>query len=109
MEWFYTVIGFGLLAFLFFVISEVFKRKNRFGRGMLFGFLELLPAVISSSAWAWALKVSGKADWFVFGIFRYTLMGLICYAMFAAGIWCIVANVRGIGKQRVVTSFAEKS
>lgn len=108
MDWFLQIITFGGLAFLFFVLSEASKRKNKFIRGVFFGCLELLAAVVSSSAWAWALKVSGKRDWFLFGILGYTPVGLICYAMFVVGVWCIVTNTRGISRQKSTAGSAEK-
>lgn len=109
MDWFVQIIAFGLLAFLFFVLSAASGSKHKFGCGVFFGFLELLCAVISSSAWAWALKVSGKGDWFLLGILGYTPVVLICYAMFVVGAWCTVTNIRGISKQKTAAHSAEKA
>lgn len=99
MDWFYQVIVFGLCAFLMFVLSAVCAKRKRHGMGLAFGVLELISGVISSSAWAWALKVSGKTDWFLFGLFGYTPFALICIAMLAVGILCIAVNLRGLVKE----------
>ena len=108
MGWFYTVIGFGLLAFVCFVSSAVCKLRNNSRMGVLFGFLELLCAAISSSAWAWALKVSGKGDWFLFGILGYPMIGWIFYAMFVVGIGCAAVNIWGLRKQGGSSNSVEK-
>lgn len=97
MGWFLQIVVFGLLAFLMFVLSAVYTKREKSRIGLAFGVLELLSAAISSSAWAWALKVSGKDDWFLFGVRRYTLMALICIAMLVTGILCIAMNLCRLG------------
>lgn len=98
MGWFFQVIFFGILAALMFGVSVDFVKAKRCVTGLLFGVLELLAAAVSSGAWAYALKISGKADWFLLGIHRYTPIALICYAMFAVGVWCVAMNLWGIVK-----------
>lgn len=98
MDWFFQVVVFGLLAFLTFVVSAIYTKKQKFKIGLAFGVLELISAVISSSAWAYALKVSGKTDWFLFGLRRYTVFALICYAMLATGMICVAVNLWNLRK-----------
>lgn len=86
-----------------FSLSVFFTKAKRHKLGLLFALLELLAAVISSGAWAHALKISGKTDWFLFGIFGYTPIGLICFAMFAVGMLCAAINFRGVIKRPDIT------
>ena len=95
-SWFGLVTLFGLLALGLFIGSAALAGKKQYRAGLCCGILELLAAAVSSSAWAWALKVSGKADWMLFGLFGYTIAALICYAMFVVGALCVLASARGI-------------
>lgn len=99
MGWVVQILGFGLLAFIMFVLSADFAWIKEHKLGLLFGGLELISAYISSSAWAWALKVSGKSDWFLLGLFGYTPIALICYSMFIVGIICLIVNFCGLIKR----------
>ena len=105
MDWLTQILIFGFAALLFFIGSIVFACKKEFSRGLLFGVLELVSAVISSGAWAWALKVSGKADWFLLGIRRYTLLSFIFWDMLAVGVVCLVINGRGLARNRKSAQF----
>lgn len=98
MDWEVQMLGFGSLACLIFVLSAFFTWKKKRILGLLLGVLELILAVISSSAWAWALKISGKKDWFLLGLLGYTPIALVCYSMLAVGIVCLIANFCGIMK-----------
>lgn len=97
VDLFFQIVVFGLLAFLMFVLSAVYTKREKHRIGLAFGVLELLSAGISSSAWAWALKVSGKVDWFLFGLRRYTLFALICFAILIAGMLCVAVNLWRLG------------
>lgn len=92
MDWDTKVVVFGLLAFTAFILSIVFARRKMYKLGMLFAELELPPAIISCSAWAWALKVSGKSDWYLFGLRICPPVALIFYAMLIAGFVCFIVN-----------------
>lgn len=96
MDLFGQIIAFGMLALLMFSFSIAFLQGKKPKIGLVFGCLELFSAVRSAGAWMYALRVSGKGDWFLFGILSYPLVGLICVAMFAVGFLCVAANVRGI-------------
>lgn len=98
MDWVTQILVFGFLAFLLFVLSAVFTRRKKPGLGLLFGALELISAGISCSAWAWALKVSGKAGWFLLGLLSYPPVALIFYAMLAVGVACLAAGFCGLTK-----------
>lgn len=92
----------GFLALLFFILSVTATKQRRHVAGLALGVLELLSAAASCSTWAYALKISGKVDWFLFGIWGYTPIALICFAMFAVGAICIVVNAQGIRKHKKV-------
>lgn len=96
LNWGMQVIIFGLFALFFFIDSIVCAIRTDFSHGLLCGLLELVSAAISSSAWAWALRVSGKSDWYLLGIHRYTLVSLIFWSMFAVGVLCLVINWIGL-------------
>lgn len=98
MGWVMQMLGFGFLAFIMLLLSATFAWRKRYKLGLLFGGMELIAAGVSSSAWAWALKVSGKIDWFLLGLMRYTPIALICYAMFAVGTICLIVNFCGFIK-----------
>ncbi|MDE7244460.1 MAG: hypothetical protein K2O18_10895 [Oscillospiraceae bacterium] len=100
MLWFWTIIFGGCMAAVFFMLSVWLIRSGKRAAGFAFAALELLAAAVSSASWMWALKVSGKMDWFLFGLFGYTPFALIFYAMFAVGIGCIVMNVRSLRRER---------
>ncbi len=107
MDWFLQLIGFGVAAFFMFIFSVSSAEAKRYKAGLLFGGLELLSAAVSSGAWAYALKISGKTDWFLFGLFGYTPIALICIAMFVVGIGCVAVNARGLSKGSVSTTPAD--
>jgi len=98
------IVVFGLAALLCFGFSVKAKKQSRYAAGLGFAVLELLSTIVCTWSWAHALKISGKIDWFVFGLWGYPLLGLICYAMYAAGVWCIVVNVRGAIRQKKLTA-----
>lgn len=100
MACFFTIVFGGLLALVFFIFSAIFAKTGKYDWGLGFGALELLSAAASSSAWAWALKVSGKADWFLLGLRRYAPLSVIFWSMFVVGILCVLANLRGLVKMR---------
>jgi len=100
MDWLTQILVFGFVALLFFIRSVVSIRKKRYALGLAFGILELLSAAVSSSAWAWALKVSGKSDWLMFGILNYPPIGLICVSMFVVGVLCVMKSIWGIWQKR---------
>ena len=102
LNWVMQVIIFGLFALFFFFDSIICAIRMDFSHGLLCGLLELASAAISSSAFAWALKVSGKADWYLLGIHRYTPYSLIFWSMFAVGVLCLAVN--GVGLVRKWTT-----
>lgn len=104
MDLFFQILIFGSLAAFMFILSAGFAMTKRHMAGLLFGVLELLAAAVSSGTWAYALKISGKIDWFLLGIFSYTPIALICAAMFAAGVWCAAVNLRGFLRRPTSTS-----
>ena len=105
MDWLTQILIFGFVALLFFIASIVFACKKDYARGLLFGILELVAAAISSCTWAYALKVSGKADWFLLGIRRYTTLSLIFWDMFAVGVVCLAINGAGLARKRKSAQF----
>ncbi len=74
-------------------------KNRRVYYGLTFGILELLSAAASSSAWAWALKISEKDVWLLFGILNYPLIGLVCISMFVVGVLCVMKSTREFGKR----------
>lgn len=100
MDWLRQIFVFGLIALVFFIGSQLCASLKKYYLGLFFGILELVSAVVASYAWAWALKVSGKGDWLLLGIFGYTPIGLIFWAMFVVGVMCVVKNVRGLVQKR---------
>lgn len=96
MDWVTQTLGFGFLALPLFGLSVLFAWRKKYKLGLLFGGLELISGGVSCAAWAWALKVSGKADWFLLGLLGYTPAALIFYAMLVVGIVCLIANFRGL-------------
>ncbi len=99
MGWALQVIVFGFVALFLFIRSVASIRKKQYALGLAFGILELLSATISSSAWAWALHVSGKSDWHLFGISTFPPLGLICISMFVVGALCVIMGIRGVTKK----------
>ena len=95
MLWFYMVLFGGCLAAVFFLLSGSMIGQHKRTAGYVFAALELLSAAVSSGAWMYALKISGKTDWFLCGLFGYTPIALIFYAMFAVGFGCIAVNACG--------------
>jgi len=93
------ILVFGLVALLLFIGSIVSIQKKLYALGLAFGILELLSATVSSSAWAWALKISGKGDWFLFGILNYPPIGLACISMFLVGVLCVMKSIQRFGKK----------
>ncbi len=93
------ILIFGFVALLLLIRSVVSIQKKQYTLGLSLGILELLSATVSSSAWAWALKVSGKGDWFLFGILNYPPLGLICISMFVVGVLCVIMGIRGVTKK----------
>ena len=57
--------------------------------------------MLSSSAWAYALKISGKVDWFLLGLLGYTPIALIFYTMLLVGVVCIGISLSHIIKQKM--------
>ena len=100
MEWGKQIIVFGLIALVFFIGSQLCASLKKYFLGAIFGILELASAVVSSYAWAWALKVSGKGDWFLLGILGYPPIGLIFWAMFVVGVMSLVKNGKGLAQKR---------
>lgn len=96
MDWVGQIIVFGMLALLMFAFSVMFLQQEKPKIGLVFGCLELFSAMRSAGAWMHALRVSGKGDWFLFGILSYPLVGLICVAMFAVGFLCAAVSIKGI-------------
>ena len=99
MDWVMQILMFGFAAFICFVFSAVFTARRQHIAGLIFGVLELVPAAVSSWAWADALRSSGKGDWFLLGILSYPVAGLIFWCMFAVGILCVVWSVMGRKRQ----------
>lgn len=95
MGWLVQIFVFGALALGLFLGSLGFEERGRYALGAALGAAELLPAAVSSVVWADALRVSGKADWFVLGILSYPLIGLIFWCMIGAGIFATVKSIFG--------------
>ena len=93
------ILLFGLAALFFSIASVSATLQNRYALGLCCGIFELLAATISASAWAYALKISGKMDWFLLGLLGYPPMALIFMAMFVVGILCILASIRSLVKK----------
>jgi len=96
---FEMAVGGGCGALLCFGFSLLMMEGSRYRAGLWFAIAELVSTVVCSTGWAWALKVSGKVDWFLFGLLGYTPLGVLCYAAYACGIWCVVRSVRRIRQQ----------
>ncbi len=109
MSWVLQVVVFGFVALLFFIRSVASIQKKQYALGLAFGILELLSATVSSSAWAWALHVSGKSDWRLFGILNYTPLGLICVSMFVVGALCVIMGIWGVIKKNLTILLRHKS
>lgn len=95
-SWFSMVSLFSSLALIFFILSLRFAWKKRYKTGMLLAVLELMSGAVSSAAWAWALKVSGKTDWFLLGIRNYGFGGLIFWCMDGVGLICLALCMGGM-------------
>lgn len=93
MDWYTQIVVFGLIALAFFILSMLCTALKRYTAGFAFGVLELVSAAASSWAWADALRNSGKGDWFLLGIVRYPMIGLIFWTMFVVGTLCVVWSV----------------
>ena len=100
INWLVQVLIWGFAALLFFIASLVFACRKDYSRGRLFGILELVAASISSGIWAYALRVSGKADWSLLGFRRDPLISLIFWGMLAAGVLCLAINGFGLSRKR---------
>lgn len=98
------ILSFGGPAFLMFVLSVAFCKMRKNWAGLAFGALELLSVAISSRAWMHALRISGKIDWFLLGIFSYPIIGLIWVAMFAVGLICLAVNIGGLAHRKKSTA-----
>ena len=72
MEWERQIFVFGFIALALFSLSQIFIWAKKPWIGLGFAVLELIAAGISSWAWMWALRVSGKVDWLLLGILGYT-------------------------------------
>lgn len=90
------IFVFGFTALAFFTLSQVFIWAEKPGIGFVFAVLELLSASVSSWAWMWALRVSGKGDWLLLGVLGYPPIGLIFWSMFVVGIRCAAVSIQGI-------------
>ena len=96
MDWLALLLICGTSALICSGGSLVCASLKRYLLGLLFGILELAAAAVASYGWAWALRISGKTDWFLLGIFGYTPVSLVFWAMLAAGAVCLVINGRGL-------------
>ena len=103
MGWLMLIVVFGFIALGFFILSQVSIWTKNPRIGLVFAVLELISASISSLAWMWALRVSGKGDWFLLGIFRYTPISLIFWSMFVVGILCVALSIWGIRRKNEPT------
>lgn len=92
--------SFGLAALISFGLSLFTTEFERYTAGLVFAVLELTSTFIAVSYWAHLLQISGKIDWFLYGIMNYTPIGLLCWAMYAAGLWCVLRSVRGLRQRR---------
>ena len=104
MDLLIQIILFGFIAFGCFVSSVVFLAFTTNKRpivGLAFGVLELIFGALSSAVWAYALKISGKIDWFLLGLLGYPPIALIFYTMLLVGVVCIGINLRHIIKQKI--------
>ena len=99
LDWVRQIFVFGFTALALFILSQIFIRVKKPGIGFVFAVLELLSASVSSSAWMWALRVSGKGDWLLLGILGYPPIGVIFWSMFVVGIRCAVVSIQGIRRQ----------
>ena len=100
MGWEMKIFFWGLYALAFFIGSELYTSQKKHFRGLLFAVAELVAAVLATEPWIWALRSSGKSDWFLLGILGYTPVGLIFWAMYVVGIINVVKNVRGMIQKR---------
>ena len=100
MDWFLQVFVFGALALAFFLFSLALLKRKQNIAGLAAGMLELLSGTVSCGAWMWALKVSGKTDWLLLGLLRYTPIALVFYAMMSAGVLCVFLNLRSLKRTR---------
>ncbi len=96
MDWLGLLLICGTSALLFFIGSLVCASLRKYLLGLLFGLFELAAAAVASYGWAWALRISGKTDWFLLGILGYTPVSLVFWAMLAVGVVCLVINGRGL-------------
>lgn len=104
MDWVTQILTFGfsiLGCFVFSIAFIVFTAKKPHIVGLAFGALELILGVLFSSAWAYALKISGKVDWFLLGLLGYTPVALIFYTMLLVGVACIGVNLWFIVRQKM--------
>lgn len=100
-NWFSMVFLFGSLALIFFILSLRFAWKRKYKTGMLLAVLELMNGAVSSTAWAWALKVSGKTDWSLLGIRGYTHIAVIFWCMDGVGFICLALCMGGMIKDGI--------
>lgn len=109
MDYLVQILGFGFLALLMFILADIFVWKKQPKAGLVFGRLELLSAAISSAAWMDALRVSGKKDWFLLGLFGYTPFSLIFIGMLVVGIGCVAVSVRRLLKRPTATDLTAQT
>ena len=100
MDWLTQILIYGLYALAFYIGSELYTSQKKHFRGLLFIAGELVAAVLATEPWIWALRSSGKSDWFLLGILGYTPISLIFWAMYVVGIINVVKNVRGMIQKR---------
>lgn len=97
-NWIAQIFFFGLIALGLFLASVYCIRKGKYVAALVLAVAELGSGALTLPPWLWALKSSGKADWYLLGLRNYPSVALIFYAMFAAGILCIVFSIAGLVK-----------
>lgn len=97
-DWGAQIFFFGLIALGLFLASVYCIRKGKYIAALVLAVAELVSGALTIPAWMWALKISGKVDWYLLGLRNYPPVALIFYAMFAVGILCIVFSIVGLIK-----------
>jgi len=94
------MIAGGFFTLIFFSLSLLFTCHKENIIGLVTGVLGFVAAIVMSSGWAHALRISGGFDWYLCGVHSYPIPGRFCITMLVGGVLFITANIRGIMKHK---------
>jgi len=109
MDWFVCVLAGGFFTLIFFVPSLLFTCSKENIAGLVTGALDFVSAIVMSFGWADALWMSGKVDWYLFGVYNYPVLGWFCITMLIGGVLFITLNIRGIMKRKETSTSAAQA